>query len=239
MRYCHNCGASLPDGVRYCANCGRKLEDGVYDNNQEQYYENGGFDYGRTNPDGNQYPGQNQYQNQYQYQYNQSGYDDAPQYGGQNPYQGNQGQYNQNAYVNYPQPAPPATRLKTDRNYFITLLLSLITLNICGIITYANMTDDVNAVCSRYDGKKSMNYYLLYFLVGPVTLGIAGLVWFHNICARIGNELERRNIGYGFGAKDFWLWNVLGCLIIVGPFVFGYKFFKAVNILNADYNLRG
>lgn len=153
-----------------------------------------------------------------------------PGYGAPQPF------VNQNAP--YPQ-RPMLSQLRTDRSFIKTFLLSLITFGIYGLVAFGNISEDVNVVCSRYDGKKSMNYYLLVFIVGPLTFGIASIVWMHNICERIGTELNRRQVAYDFGAKDFWLWNVLGSLIIVGPFVFAHKFFTAVNKMNENYNLNG
>lgn len=40
-------------------------------------------------------------------------------------------------------------------------------------------------------------------------------------------------------AATFWLWNVLGIFIIVGPLVYFYKLLHAMNDLSADYNARG
>jgi hypothetical protein len=101
------------------------------------------------------------------------------------------------------------------------------------------VSNDINVVASRYDGKKTMHYCLLIFVVAPLTFGIAGIVWFHNISSRIGAELKRRDVGYSFGAADYWLWNVLGSLIIIGPLVYMHKLFKAVNKMNAHYNVNG
>lgn len=153
-------------------------------------------------------------------------------------YQQAQPQYQQ-AQPNVYQQGGPVAQLKTDRSFIKTLLLSLITFGIYALVCYGHITDDVNLVCSRYDGKKSMNYYLLTFLAAPFSLGIAAIVWQHNICNRIGSELRRRQIGYDFSAKDFWLWGVLGSLILVGPFVFAHKFFKAVNLMNDSFNKIG
>lgn len=139
-------------------------------------------------------------------------------------------QYAQNA---------PVAQLRTNRSFIKTFLLSIVTLGIYGLVCYGHITDEVNLVCSRYDGKKSMNYYLLFFLVGPITLEIATIIWMHNLCERIGNELKRRQLDYDFGAKDFWLWGVLGSLIIVGPFVFAHKFFRSVNKMNESFNQIG
>lgn len=40
-------------------------------------------------------------------------------------------------------------------------------------------------------------------------------------------------------AATYWLWNILGSLIIVGPFIYTYKLLHAMNDLCADYNARG
>lgn len=77
------------------------------------------------------------------------------------------------------------------------------------------------------------------FLIEPITLGIAYFVWFHTLSTRIGDELKRRNIAFSFSAKDYWLWNVLGTLIIVGPFIFIHKLAKASNLLAEHYNVNG
>lgn len=151
-------------------------------------------------------------------------------------------QYNyDNQQQNYsPAPnMPPARQLKTNRHIVIFLLLSFITFGIYSIVFYTSVANDLNTIASRYDGKKTMHYCLLCFIVAPLTLGIGAIVWFHKISARMGNELRRRGIAFDFGAADFWLWNVLGSLIIVGPFIYMYKFIKAINLLAANYNVNG
>ncbi len=119
------------------------------------------------------------------------------------------------------------------------IFLSIITLGIYGLVVMSSVSNDINIAASRYDGKKTMHYCLLAFLIGPITLGIAYIVWFHKISNRIGNELKRRNIAYSFSCADYWLWNVLGSFIIVGPFIYYHKLFKATNLMCADYNVKG
>ena len=133
----------------------------------------------------------------------------------------------------------PVGQLKTNKGLAKFIFLSLITFGIYALVVMSSVSSDVNVVASRYDGKKTMHFCLLFFLVGPLTLGIAYIVWFHNISSRIGGELKRRGIAYDFGAKDYWLWNVLGSLIVVGPFIYYHKLFKATNLMNADYNIKG
>lgn len=133
----------------------------------------------------------------------------------------------------------PAKQLKTNKGLLKYILLSIITCGIYGLVVMSSVSSDINIVASRYDGKKTMHYCLLTFIVAPITLGIAGLVWSHRISNRIGAELKRRGIAYNFSASDFWLWNVIGSLIVVGPFVYLHKLFKATNLMNADYNVKG
>lgn len=133
----------------------------------------------------------------------------------------------------------PARQLKTNRGLLKCILLSLITLGIYPLVLMSSISTDINLIASKYDGKKTMHYCLLFFIFTGLTLGIAPIVWYHRISARIGNELSRRGISYSFGAGSFWGWNVLGVLIGVGPLVYMHKLFKAMNLLSADYNVKG
>lgn len=133
----------------------------------------------------------------------------------------------------------PVGQLKTNKGLLKTILLSMITFGIYPLVVMSAVSNDINIVASRYDGKKTMHYCLLFFLIAPITCGIGAIVWSHKISNRIGAELRRRGIAYSFSATDYWLWNVLGSLIIVGPFVYMHKLFKAVNLMNAHYNVNG
>lgn len=130
-------------------------------------------------------------------------------------------------------------QLKTNRGLLKTLLLSLITCGIYDLVLYYQISDDINTIASDYDGKKTMNYILLILIIAPLTLGIGAIVWNHRLSKRMGNELSRRGIGYKFGSGSFWGWNVLGALIVVGPFIYTYKQLKAMNLLCEDYNING
>lgn len=133
----------------------------------------------------------------------------------------------------------PVGQLKTNKGLLKTILLTIVTLGIYPLVVMSAVSNDINVVASRYDGKKTMHFCLLTFIVAPITMGIAGIVWYHRISNRIGAELKRRGIGYSFGAGSFWLWNVLGSLIVIGPLVYLHKLFKAVNLMNANYNVNG
>ena len=138
-----------------------------------------------------------------------------------------------------PAPSAPAVRLRTDRSLLKYILLSIVTLGIYGLVTMTLVADDINTAASRYDGKKTMHFCLLFFLVGWLTLGIGYLVWYHKLSERIGNELRRRNIAYNFSATDFWLWEILGVIIVIGPFIYMHKLFTATNLICENYNVNG
>lgn len=133
----------------------------------------------------------------------------------------------------------PVVQLKTNRGLLKFILLSIITFGIYPLVFMSSISTNINIIASRYDGKKTMHYCLLTFIVAPITFGIAGLVWSHRISARIGAELQRRGIDYSFGAGTFWGWGILGSLIAVGPFVYLHKLAKAMNKLCADFNVNG
>lgn len=133
----------------------------------------------------------------------------------------------------------PVGQLKTNKGLLKTILLSLITFGIYPLVVMSAVSNDINVVASRYDGKKTMHFCLLAFIVAPITFGIGGIVWYHRISNRIGAELARRGIGYSFSAGTYWGWSVLGALIGIGPLVYMHKLFKAVNLMNAHYNVNG
>ena len=84
-----------------------------------------------------------------------------------------------------------------------------------------------------------MHYCLLFFLIGIITFGIATLVWYTKFCGRIGAEEQRRGLPVDINGGTFWLWGILGSLILVGPFIFVHKMCKGMNAVNADYNIHG
>ena len=81
--------------------------------------------------------------------------------------------------------------------------------------------ETLNLIATRRDGKRTMHYCLMFFIVGWLTFGIA------------------RHLPVTVTAATYWLWSVLGTLIIVGPLVYTYKILHAMNDLSADYNMRG
>lgn len=90
-------------------------------------------------------------------------------------------------------PAPAAeparhASLNTRRGLAKYILLGLITFGIYDLWQMSEITDTVNLICTKRDGKRTMHYLLMVFLVGWITFGIGWLVWGHRLSARIGVE---------------------------------------------------
>lgn len=132
----------------------------------------------------------------------------------------------------------PSTKYRTNRSLAKYFFLSLVTLGIYAIVVLSHISEEINYV-ARKDGRHTMHYCLIFFVFSWITLGIVPLVWYHRLSNRMGNELARRGLGYNFDASDYWLWNILGRFIFVGPFIYIHKMMKAMNLLNNDYNDRG
>jgi len=135
--------------------------------------------------------------------------------------------------------ASPAVQLPTNRSLLKFVLLSIITLGIYGLVVMTKISTEINTIAGPYDNKKTMNYCLVVLIFSWLTMGIVPLVWAHRFSNRVGSELLRRNLPYQFDTGTFWLWNVLGSLIVVGPFVYTHKLLTAMNMLCTDYNAKG
>lgn len=133
----------------------------------------------------------------------------------------------------------PALQLRTNRGLAKMIFLSLITFGIYAIVVESHISEELNLIASRHDGRSTMHFCLIYFIFSWLTFGIAPFVWYHRTSNRMHGELVRRQIDYSFDASDFWLWGILGSLIVVGPYIYIYKRMKAMNLINADYNQKG
>ena len=133
----------------------------------------------------------------------------------------------------------PVRQLTTSRGLVLWIVFTCISFGLYPLFAFSNISSELNLMASARDGRNTLNGALMFLILAPLTLGIAGLVWFNNICGRMEGELAARNIGYRFGPTTFWGWGFLGCLIVIGPLVFLHKFCKAMNLLNASYNTTG
>ena len=143
--------------------------------------------------------------------------------------------------VNIYNQMPPSNALtmKTDRSMILFFVFTLLTLGIYAMYFFSVLGSDVNDICTRRDGKRQMHFLIATWLLGPISFCIVPLVWYTTLSGRIGEEARSRGIDTRFGGGSFWLWYILGSLIIVGPFIYIYQLCKTMNMVSADYNQRG
>jgi len=141
------------------------------------------------------------------------------------------------------QPGPVVTSAapKLPTNFALGKMfwLGILTFGIYPVVMMIKMSSYINRIARPYDGIRTMSYALIYFVFSWLTFGVLPIVWMHKFCGRIGRELRRRGIQYGFGARTFWIWGVVGSLYVVGGFIFIHKLCTAMNCLCADYNAKG
>lgn len=227
MKYCPNCGTAVNDGSAFCSNCGMSV-GGSPSSYSTPVMEDAPAAPGYSP---SPYGGADSYGSA-------ESYGSADPYGGSAPY-GSPAPYGGSPYGAPSAGAAPVGQLKTNRGLLKLILLNFLTLGIYGLVVMSNISSDINLIAGRYDGRKTMHYCLVLFIFSWLTLGIYPVIWTHQLCSRIGNELRRRGIAYDFDASTFWLWGVLGSLIVVGPFIYTHKLLKAMNLLAANYNIRG
>ena len=128
--------------------------------------------------------------------------------------------------------------MRTNRSLLKLILLSIVTLGIYGIWVMCESITSLNIIAVK-DGQRTNDYLFATSVLGILTLGIYTMVWYHKMSNRVSDELYNRGIDYKFNASTYWLWAILGCLIIVGPFIYTYKFLNSMNMICEDYNNKG
>lgn len=126
-------------------------------------------------------------------------------------------------------------KLRTNRSMWEFMILTIITFGIYGILFFAPFTADLDKVAPKRDRSKTMNY-LFVFILAWFTFSIVMQVWHYQVAERVEEGLSNNGIDYEFTTGDFWKWLIFGSFIIVGPFVYYHKLFKAMNLLCKHYN---
>ncbi len=130
---------------------------------------------------------------------------------------------------------PP--KLQTNRNMWKLMILTVLTLGIYGIVFFLPFSYDLDKIAPKHDGTKTMNYLFAYIL-SIFTFSIVMFAWHYQVADRLEEALAKRQIDYNFSTTDFWGWNLIGSLILIGPFIYYHKLCRAMNLLCADYNER-
>jgi hypothetical protein len=128
------------------------------------------------------------------------------------------------------------TKLTTNRGFWLTLLLSIVTFGIYGLYLTHAFAKETNIACAE-DGKRTQGL-VVYILLSIITFGIYGIVWYCNWIGRCNGYLSRHNKPEGLQVSTYILtifllgWLTLGIMYIV---VF-CKVLYLQNAVNRTYN---
>jgi hypothetical protein len=127
------------------------------------------------------------------------------------------------------------TKLKTNRNMWKLMILTVLTLGLYSIFFFIPFSFDLDKAAPKPDRSKTW-YYLFAHILALFTGNIVMIIWLYHITERVEEALAQRNIEYEFSTSHFWIWYVLGSFFLVGPFVYFHKLCRAMNLICEDYN---
>ena len=128
------------------------------------------------------------------------------------------------------------TKLATKRGFWLTLLLSIVTLGIYYMYLIYSFARETN-IAFKEDNKKTSGL-LVFILLAPVTLGIYNIVWFVGWINRCNEYLRKNNKPDGLQVSTFIL-----TIFLLGPLTAGImylvvfcKMLYLQNAVNSTYN---
>lgn len=125
--------------------------------------------------------------------------------------------------------------LKQDRNFWMYLLLSIVTCGIYGIYWWYVFVNDLNTL-GQGDGEESPNY-IVVILLSIVTCGIYNYFWYYKQGNRMQKIGQRNGVQIDENGTSLLLWFLLGSLLCgVGPWISIYMMIRNMNKLCASYN---
>ena len=127
-------------------------------------------------------------------------------------------------------------KLVTNRGFWLTLLLSIVTLGIYGLYLIYSFARETNIACKE-DNKKTTGLFL-YLLLSLVTLGIYAIVWECMWINRCNEYLRKNNKPDGLQVSTYIL-----TLFLLGPLTIGIMYLVVFcktlylqNAVNRTYN---
>ena len=113
----------------------------------------------------------------------------------------------------------------TNRTFWRTVLLTVVTVGIYPIYLVENIAADTNISCSR-DGKRTWGAFPV-FTLGVLTLGIFPIIWHCQTICRYRDYCEKNNEECRISVKFYLMWTLLGALTVVGPLIAIARFISA------------
>jgi len=120
-----------------------------------------------------------------------------------------------------------------EKAFWKTLIISMFTLGIYGIIFMISYIRDLNILCAG-DGKETPGVGKVIGL-SIITCGIYGLLWTYNM----GNRVQENGPRYGLEIKENGTFLILYCFIpVVGSFYSLFRMIENQNAMIAVYNTK-
>lgn len=120
------------------------------------------------------------------------------------------------------------------REFWMVLLLSIVTCGIYAYIYYYQMTKDLNQMAGPDDKTVEPG---MVVLLSIVTCGIYTWFWYYQMGNRMQNMGNANNVLVEENGTTYLLWILLGSLLAgIGSFIAMYLFIKNFNRLADAYN---
>lgn len=118
-----------------------------------------------------------------------------------------------------------------QRNFWMVLLLSIVTCGIYGYYYVYTMTRDLNQIV----GEQKIDPALAVLLT-IVTCGIYTYIWYYQYGNYIQEVAQANEVKVFENGTSYLLWLILGSFIIVGPIIAEYLFISNFNKVAEAYN---
>ncbi len=126
--------------------------------------------------------------------------------------------------------------LKNDRNFWIYLILSILTLGIYPIFFWYSMTEEINVLCQK-DEKPSRNYIAVWCL-SILTRGLYRCFWISLQSERMAAAGKQMNLELSEHGTFLLFWMLLGYFTAgIGILVAEYFMIRNLNLLADSHNL--
>ncbi|RGZ01516.1 DUF4234 domain-containing protein [Clostridium sp. AM58-1XD] len=125
------------------------------------------------------------------------------------------------------------------RNFWMMLLLTIITCGIYGIYWWYCFVEDMNALCEGRSNEKPSPNYIIVILLSFVTCGIYSLIWMYKQGNRMADAAETYGIRTNFNGTTLLLWFVVGQLLCgFGPLIGQYMWIDLFNQMADAYGVK-
>lgn len=121
-----------------------------------------------------------------------------------------------------------------QRNFWMFLLLSIITFGIYSLFFWYQFTEDLNIMCK--DDNKPLPNLFIVIILSIITCGIYTFFWYYNLGDKMQRAGNSRGILIPESGSSILLWMLFGSFLCgIGQFIGLYLIIKNFNLLAENY----